>query len=1438
MSRRSSIALMPDTAHGLSEEKFKNLVRISLSDSVAVYTAYSVADECQVVVKLLISSEYNTLESNRFQAAHEKSIADSLKDISGVTRCLALDETPLGVYLVFEAHENTLPLRDCFDRIDTLERVLIISHRIARILSDVHYERVVHKDIQPDCILVAPASLDVWLTDFGSSSVISTVDDYDNSHLIGTLMYISPEQTGRLRKLVDTRSDLYSLGAVMYQLLSGKAPFSGDHGPVRLITSHISGKPKPLVESAHGWSIPSILDNIVQKLLMKEPGDRYQSAYGLCNDLKRCIDALRNGDIPDSFTFQVAKSDVPDRLILPDAVFGREYELKLLRKALHVAETDSSLAIIHGASGIGKTRLVEELRRKNKIKLYSGKFAQLGGTGEAPIVHALSTWLSEVASRSMRHLHRLHTHLKDALGDLWLPLVRLIPRVLDVFGGESPFLADDDENRSSLPAGDAKRQADAALCVLVRCIGRSTGRVVFFLDDAQWADAASLDTLYALFSDRSIKNVMFVVSFRDGNMLQDRPALADLYEKLMGKTFRQSMTELSLSLSSSSSSSTTMSSSVESSSQTRIDVRVLPLSPPSVVDMLCETFSWQKKDAFVREMAELVQLRTTNNPFYIREFLTHCYEKHVVKLDKVSRVWTVDFDKLRKQKVVSDDIGALVLDKLKELPSQVQFMLGCASLLGVQFSVPSLIDLYMDASSTQNDINMSILSASESVDKMLQHSVAHGILVPAEPRRSSVAVPPTLLTSNSSTVLTLPPSLHSEVAARQTDGQLYAFMHDKLHEGCFALLEPSKAVEFRRRLGWKLIGVDPNTTDSLTLFAGLDHLAAVHAADNNTVVLEKKSETSVQKENDDDDDDDDDESSASVVGDTTAKALSAAFEIGARRALDLTAYSLAERFFRLSLAVVGLSVDAKPTHSRQLWQRIVVNYVDCQIGLCNIQTGEQVVDVALKTVKDQSRRTTLQQHRVQLLMMQNRFKDSLAACLESLVELGVESATTVTEESSKQTLADLCSRLQSCDDLTRLVVDAPICQNRLALAKTSILCSMAAAAYLGSSPALAWSVATNCQLSLQHGISDKTVFTWGWLIGVLGSKSETRALARRLEDGVAVLVKRFPKSFYNGQAQFLTLVFSTWRHCSFERLVNGFKQAYVNAVEVGDHTYSSYNAQQIGMAAALQGPTLHYALDQIDQHLQHTLTVGNVMCTNVLNAARGACLALCGQSENAWSLSHGSYDPELRLADCTDFESAMLLMFIAYVTMVQGQYHTSLLYLDRLQSVAIQHASCFTESMLPFIGAYCRARILLQRVLDDRSVVIGIDELTVVCRERDALAAHVTSECNNIIPSKVLLVDGLIMACEAEYGSAMKAFDNAVRGAMQHQHALTGAMALECVALVQELNDLSLLASATQSTALQLYHSYGAKARVEDLTNAYDQRRNSFFNPKRRSSLK
>ena len=170
-----------------------------------------------------------------------------------------------------------------------------------------------------------------------------------------------------------------------------------------------------------------------------------------------------------------------------------------------------------------------------------------------------------------------------------------------------------DENRSSLPAGDAKRQADAALCVLVRCIGRSTGRVVFFLDDAQWADAASLDTLYALFSDRSIKNVMFVVSFRDGNMLQDRPALADLYEKLMGKTFRQSMTELSLSLSSSSSSSTTMSSSVESSSQTRIDVRVLPLSPPSVVDMLCETFSWQKKDAFVREMAELVQLRTTNS---------------------------------------------------------------------------------------------------------------------------------------------------------------------------------------------------------------------------------------------------------------------------------------------------------------------------------------------------------------------------------------------------------------------------------------------------------------------------------------------------------------------------------------------------------------------------------------------------------------------------------------------------------------------------------------------------------------------------------------------------------------------------------------------------------------------------------------------------------
>lgn len=374
----------------------------------------------QVVVKLLMAPGHTASELLEV-AHHEKvwklwitspltcsqALLDSLNDVAGVARCIDVGSTPNAAFLVF-VDSGSMSLKEMMSSITSLEQCLklwygvcgrlyflkhrflfffffcvsifrFFSFRICSVLARVHCRRMVHKDIKPGNILVHPDTLEVSLTDFGLSALYTQLDVNEQvlsgtDGATGTLQYTSPEQTGRvvLRK-VDERSDLYSLGCTMFQLISGRPPFLGDART--LILSHVTRQPPKLTSLT--YDVPPVVAAIVAKLLAKEPDERYQSAAGLAHDLRICIDALVDGQLPPDFTFPLASVDVPERiikkkkkkltmfagLILSNAVVGRESELTRLSGAYEECRSRAVVAIVRGDAGAGKSRLIAELER-------------------------------------------------------------------------------------------------------------------------------------------------------------------------------------------------------------------------------------------------------------------------------------------------------------------------------------------------------------------------------------------------------------------------------------------------------------------------------------------------------------------------------------------------------------------------------------------------------------------------------------------------------------------------------------------------------------------------------------------------------------------------------------------------------------------------------------------------------------------------------------------------------------------------------------------------------------------------------------------------------------------------------------------------------------------------------------------------------------------
>jgi hypothetical protein len=389
----------------------------------------------------------------------------------------------------------------------TLESFLPLAIGVASALAQVHQRGLIHKDIKPANILVNSVTGQAWLMGFGIASRLPRERQAPAPPevIAGTLAYMAPEQTGRMNRSIDSRSDLYALGVTLYEMLTGELPFVAS-GPMEWVHCHIARQPAPPDEVV---GIPAPLSAIVMKLLAKNAEDRYQTAAGLTADLRKCLAEWESHHRIEPFQF--GADDASDRLMAPEKLYGREHEIETLLGAFDRVVTSSrpELVLVSGNAGIGKSSLVNELQKAlvaPRGLFASGKFDQYKrDIPYATLAQAFRGLVRPLIGES--ELTRWRASFSEALGPNGQLIVDLVPELELVIGEQPPVAA--------MPPQDAKNRFQMIFRRFVGVFARKEHPLALFLDDLQWLDAATLDFIEHLATQSEVQHLLLVGAYRD-----------------------------------------------------------------------------------------------------------------------------------------------------------------------------------------------------------------------------------------------------------------------------------------------------------------------------------------------------------------------------------------------------------------------------------------------------------------------------------------------------------------------------------------------------------------------------------------------------------------------------------------------------------------------------------------------------------------------------------------------------------------------------------------------------------------------------------------------------------------------------------------------------------------------------------------------------------
>ncbi|MDT7813549.1 MAG: hypothetical protein QOJ42_3465, partial [Acidobacteriaceae bacterium] len=580
---------------------------------------------------------------------HEYALKDDLDDTWAVR--------PLE--LVHERGQTMLVLRDPGG--EPLDRLLGLPMEVGRFLrlavaltgavGRLHQRGLVHKDIKPTNILVNSGTDQVWLTGFGIASRLLREHQLPEppEFIAGTLPYMAPEQTGRINRAIDSRSDLYSLGITFYEMLTGTLPFAAAD-PMEWVHCHIARRPAP--PDARVAGVPGPLAAIVTKLLAKTAEERYQTAAGLESDLRHCLAEWKaTGRIE---LFRLGAHDVPDRLLIPEKLYGREREIDTLLASFDrvVANGAPELVLVSGYPGIGKSSVVNELHKvlvPPRGLFASGKFDQYKrDIPYATLAQAFQTLVRPILGQSDIELSRWRNALREAVGPNGQLIVNLVPE-LELLIGKQPSVPD-------LPPREAKDRFQRVFRRFLGAFAKPDHPLALFLDDLQWLDAATLELLEHLIPHSEVRHLFLVGAYRDNEVRPSHPLMLTL------ETIRKAGTQVK-------------------------EIVLAPLGLDDVAQLIADAMHCEPER--VRPLAHLVQENTDGNPIIAIQFFTALAEEGLLAFDPNTQAWQWNLDRIRT-KSYTDNVVEFMAEKLKRLSVTTQVSLKQLACLGNVAKITSL----------------------------------------------------------------------------------------------------------------------------------------------------------------------------------------------------------------------------------------------------------------------------------------------------------------------------------------------------------------------------------------------------------------------------------------------------------------------------------------------------------------------------------------------------------------------------------------------------------------------------------------------------------------------------------------------------------------------------------------------------------------------------
>ena len=602
------------------------------------------ADRARVVVKMLRAEHPTGAQMARLR--HEHALLSGL-DLPGVVRTLGLVKHGRGEALVLEDLGDRSVESLFRERRPSLAEFLDVAIGMAGALAALHGRAIIHKDIKPHHFLVNEAGLTI--IDLGIATRLSSETQAATSATLleGTLAYMSPEQTGRMNRSLDRRTDLYSLGVAFYHLLTGRLPFEASD-PLELVHAHIARAPRPLHELAS--NIPRMVSDIVLKLMAKAAEDRYQSAGGLQADLEACrVQLAAAGEIA---SFPLGRQDVSRELSIPQKLYGRSAEMATQRAAFEsVRRGGCRLVLISGYSGIGKSALVNEIRKHlGKAGTFvAGKFDQLNRSVPfAALAAASRGLLRSVLGEPPHVLTHYAGRLREAVGRNGKLIAELAPELELVIGPQPPVT----------PLGPTESQARFELVFrqFLQVFADEDHPLALFLDDLQWADGASLRLLRQLLTGGQCAHLLVIGAYRNNETNELHPLLLTLGELRKAGV--------------------------------AIDEIVLkPLDREAVTALVAETLRLPVEQ--VAPLAETLLRKTNGNPFFLQQFLTALVEQQLLRFDAAAQQWT--WDEARIEVVVAaDNVVDLLIARLRRLSEDARRVLTLGACMGQEFDLATL----------------------------------------------------------------------------------------------------------------------------------------------------------------------------------------------------------------------------------------------------------------------------------------------------------------------------------------------------------------------------------------------------------------------------------------------------------------------------------------------------------------------------------------------------------------------------------------------------------------------------------------------------------------------------------------------------------------------------------------------------------------------------